>query len=389
ITQGRRLVKDCILEFRTQAAEVDWTEESLCAAFHRGLYSRLQAHRRERRLDPVPYRVPKPSVAASPSPSGSTPENLSSPAAEEPMQLGRACLSPEERSRRFRADGPPIQSSPHEKPMDLSRVPPIYHDLGEVFSKDKAYWPYDCAIELLPDTPLPSSRLYNLSRKPWRNTLRTLWLPALSARLLHLGFFFVKKKDSTLRPCIDFRGLNNITVKNKYPLPVIDSAFTPLQGATIFTKLDLRNAYHLVRIREGDEWKTAFNTPLGHFEYLVMQFGLTNAPAVFQALINDVLCDFLNHFVFVYLDDILIYSKNLSDHQLHVRQVLQRLLENRLFVKTRPRSQVSFLGFILKEQQVLADPEKVRAVVEWPALTNRKLLQRFLGFANFYRRFIR
>ena len=99
-----------------------------------------------------------------------------------------------------------------------------------------------------------------------------------------LDFFFVGKKDGTFRPCIDYRGLNNITVKNKYPL--IDSAFVPLQGASIFTTLDLRNAYHLVRIRKGDEWKTAFNTPLGHFEYRVMPFGLSNAPAVFQALVN-------------------------------------------------------------------------------------------------------
>ncbi|KAI3355168.1 hypothetical protein L3Q82_017876 [Scortum barcoo] len=139
----------------------------------------------------------------------------------------------------------------------------------------------------------------------------------------------------------------------------------PGSGATIFTKLDLRNAYHMVRIREGDEWKTAFNTPLGHFEYLVMPFGLTNnAPAV-----------------------------NLPDHQLHVRQVLQRLLENRLFVKKEKcefhASQVDFLGFIIKEGCVQADPAKVRAVAEWPIPTNRKILQRFLGFANFYRRFIR
>lgn len=104
-----------------------------------------------------------------------------------------------------------------------------------------------------------------------------------------VGFFFVAKKDKSLRPCIDYRGLNNITIKNKYPLPLLTSAYELLQGATVFTKLDLRNAYHLVRIREGDEWKTAFNTHLGHFEYLVMPFGLTNAPAVFQAFVNDVL----------------------------------------------------------------------------------------------------
>lgn len=145
-------------------------------------------------------------------------------------------------------------------------------------------------------------------------------------------FFFVGK-DGTLRPCIDFRGLNNITVKNKYPLPPISSAFSPLHGATVFTKLNLRNAYHLVRIREGDEWKTAFNTPLGHFEYLVMPFGLTNAPAVFQNLVNDVLSDMIGHFIFVYLDDILIFSKDPVSHKQHVRQVLQQLLENKLFVK--------------------------------------------------------
>ncbi|CAJ1078658.1 Pol polyprotein [Xyrichtys novacula] len=207
------------------------------------------------------------------------------------------------------------------------------------------------------------------------------------------GFFFVSKKDKSLRPCIDFRGLNDITVKNTYPLPLINSAFTPLHGASVFTKLDLRNAYHLIRIREGDEWKTAFNTPLGHFEYLVMPFGLTNAPAVFQNLINDVLRDMLNRFVFVYLDDILIYSRNLEEHVCHVRQVLERLLQNRLFVKAEKcefhASTVAFLGFIISSGEVKMDPLKVEAVTEWPRPEDRRQLQRFLGFANFYRRFIR
>lgn len=115
-----------------------------------------------------------------------------------------------------------------------------------------------------------------------------------SSSTLGAGFFFVSKKDKTLQPCIAFRGLNNIIIKNKYPLPLISSAFKSLQGVTIFSKLDLWNAYHLVRIKEGDEWKTGFNTPLGHSEYRVMPFGLTNAPAVFQALVNDVLRDFLS-----------------------------------------------------------------------------------------------
>nr|CBN81752.1 Pol polyprotein [Dicentrarchus labrax] len=279
-----------------------------------------------------------------------------------------------------------------------------YHDLGEVFSKHRAvtlppHRPYDCAIELLPGSTLPTSRLYNLSR-PEREAMEKYIGDSLAAGLIRpssspvgAGFFFVTKKDQTLRPCIDYRGLNDITIKNKYPLPLIDPAFEPLHKAQVFSKLDLRNAYHLVRIREGDEWKTAFNTPLGHFEYLVMPFGLTNAPAVFQALVNDVLRDMLNRFLFVYLDDILIFSQSQEEHVQHVRQVLQRLLENKLFVKAEKCefhvTSVSFLGFIIERGQVKADPAKIQAVADWPSPTTRKQLQRFLGFANFYRRFIR
>ena len=142
------------------------------------------------------------------------------------------------------------------------------------------------------------------------------------------GFFFVGKKDGSLRPCIDYSPLNKITVKNRHPLPLMSSAFELLQTAKVFTKLDLRNAYHLVRIREGDEWKTGFNTPSGHYEYRVMPFGLCNAPAVFQAMVNDILREYLNVSVFVYLDDILIFSPDSQSHVMHVRQVLQKLLEN-------------------------------------------------------------
>ncbi len=185
------------------------------------------------------------------------------------------------------------------------------------------------------------------------------------------GVFFVGKKDGGLRPCIDYRGLNNITVKNRYPLPLMATAFELLQGATIFTKLDLRNAYHLVRIREGDEWKTAFNTPTGHYEYQVMPFGLANAPAVFQALINDVLREMLNKCVFVYLDDILIFSQSYEDHVQHVRQVLSRLLFNNLFVKLEKSefhsTTVSFLGFILSCGSVQMDP--ARFVQSWSGPT--------------------
>ena len=175
------------------------------------------------------------------------------------------------------------------------------------------------------------------------------------------------------------------------PIPLISSAFSTLQKAQFFTKLDLCNAYHLVRIKEGDEWKTAFNTPRGHYEYLVMPFGLTNAPAVFQALVNDVLRE-----TTTFLSTWMTFSfsqtpwKNMS---LTVHLVLQRLLENRLFAKAVKcefhRSTVQFLGFVVSRGKLEMDPSKTDAVGSWPTPINRKELQRFLWFANFYRRFIR
>lgn len=186
--------------------------------------------------------------------------------------------------------------------------------MAAVFSKEDAlslppHRPYDCAIDLIPGSTLPKSCLYNLSW-PEQQVMETYIRDSLAAGNIWQSSspvgagFFLGKKDVSIRPCIDFRGLNEITVKNTYPLPLINAAFNPLHEATIFTKVDLRNAYHLIRIWDRDEWKTAFNTPL------VMPFGLTNAPAVFQNLINDVLRDMLNRFVFMYLDDILVFSKD-------------------------------------------------------------------------------
>ncbi|KAI2646997.1 Transposon Ty3-I Gag-Pol polyprotein [Labeo rohita] len=257
---------------------------------------------------------------------------------------------------------------------DLSGVPREYHDLRAVFSRSRAaslppHRPYHCSIDLIPGSTPSRGKLYSLSN-PEREALKKYLSESLAAGTIvpssspaGAGFFFVAKKDGSLRPCIDYRGLNDITIKNRYPLPLMSSAFEILQGAKIFTKLDLRNAYHLVRIKEGDEWKTAFNTPLGHFEYRVLPFGLANAPSVFQALVNDVLRDMLNIFVFVYLDDILIFSPSVSDHVQHVRRVLQRLLENCLFVKAEKCvfhvKSVTFLGVTLTS---------VRQRFWWPAI---------------------
>ncbi len=291
-----------------------------------------------------------------------------------------------------------------DEQADLSNVPCEYLDLKGVFSNSRAaslppHRPYDCAIDLLPGTSPPKGKLYSLST-PEREAMEKYISDSLAAKIIRpssspagAGFFFVKERDGSLRPCIDYRGLNDITVKNTYPLPLMSSAFERLQGASFFTKLDLRNAYYLVRMREGDEWKTAFNTPRGHFEYLVLPFGLSNAPAVFQAPVNDVLRDMVDQFIYVYLDDILIFSHSLQEHVQHVRQVLQRLLENGLYVKAEKcvfhAQSVPFLGYIVSAEGVHMDTDKVQAVVDWPTPDSRKALQRFLGFANFYRRFIR
>lgn len=291
----------------------------------------------------------------------------------------------------------------HQDP-DLYGVPACYHDLALVFSKARAkslppHRPYDCGIDLLQGATPPRGRLFSLS-SPERQAMEEYIQDSLTAGIIRpssspagAGFFFVEKKDKSLRPCIDYRGLNDITIKNRYPLPLISTAFELLEGAKVFTKLDLRNAYHLIRIKQGDEWKTAFNTPTGHYEYLVMPFGLTNAPAVFQNLVNDVLRDMLNVFVFVYIDDILVFSPDEETHKDHVRKVLQRLLDNQLYVKAEKcefhKPSVSFLGFVLSEGEIQMDPAKVSAVAEWATPRSRKEVQRFLGFANFYRKFIR
>lgn len=169
---------------------------------------------------------------------------------------------------------------------------------------------YDCSIDFLPGASLHSSWLYNHSwpeqegmEKCIRESLATGLICPSSP--VGRGVFFVQKNDGSLQPCTDCRALNDITSKNKYPLPLLDVAFGPLHKARILSKLDLYNVYHLVQICKGDEWSTAFNTPLGHFKYLVMPFGLTNAPAMFQSLVNDVLRDMLNKFLFIYLGDII------------------------------------------------------------------------------------
>ncbi len=284
------------------------------------------------------------------------------------------------------------------------QLPAEYHDLAEAFSKVKAtqlppHRTGDCAINLQPDSQPPKGRIFPLSQ-PEAESMKSYIEEELAKGFLRpstspasAGFFFVKKKDGGLRPCIDYRGLNDITIKFRYPLPLVPAALEQLREARYFTKLDLRSAYNLIRIREGDEWKTAFSTTTGHYEYLVMPFGLANSPSVFQSFINDVFRDMLNRWVIVYIDDILIYSTSLKDHVKQVRAVLRRLIDHQLYAKAEKcefhQESVSFLGYVISSGGVAMDDKKIRNVVNWPQPTTLKELQRFLGFANFYRRFIR
>ncbi|KAI2665817.1 Transposon Tf2-9 polyprotein [Labeo rohita] len=265
-------------------------------------------------------------------------------------------------------------------------IPAEYQDLLEAFSHSKAthlppHRPGDCAIDLVPGATPPRGRVFPLSHAE-SEAMNTYIQEELAK-----GFIRPSTSPASAG------GLNEVTIKYRYPLPLVPAALEQLRTAKIFTKLDLRSAYNLIRVRAGDEWKTAFSTTSGHYEYRVMPFGLANSPSYFQAFINEVFRDMLNRFVIVYIDDILIFSNSLHEHVNHVRTVLQRLISHHLYGKEEKcefhQDRISFLGYIISSAGVAMDEKKVNAVLNWPRPTTLKELQRFLGFANFYRRFIR
>ncbi|GJP85889.1 hypothetical protein CLOP_g15986 [Closterium sp. NIES-67] len=203
---------------------------------------------------------------------------------------------------------------------------------------------------------------------------------------------FTPKPDGSLRMCIDYRALNKQTIKNKYPIPRIDDLLDQLRGATVFSKLDLRSGYWQIRMADNSIHKTAFRTRYGSYEYLVMPFGLTNAPATFQAEMNHILRPLLDECVVVYLDDILIYSRDMKQHVEHLRRVFEILRRERFYVKLSKSEfaleRVQFLGHMVSAQGVHVDPKKIEAVRTWKTPENVKELQQFLGFANYYNRFV-
>jgi hypothetical protein len=277
-----------------------------------------------------------------------------------------------------------VQEYPNVFPEDLPGMPP---------DRDVEF-----IIELLPGMPPISKRPY------WMPVNELVELKKQISKLQSNGFIFpssspwgapmlfVEKKDGTQQMCVDYRSVNDVTIKNKYPLPRIEDLFDQMKGASIFSKIDLRSGYHLLKIRESDIPKTAFRTRYGLYEYTVMSFRLTNAPAYFMYLMNKVFMEYLDKIVVIFINDILIFSKA-EEHEKHLRMVLEKLRSNQLYAKFSKcefwLTEVTFLGHVISAGGVSEDPSKVNDVSNWMPPTNASKIWSFLGLVGYYRQFIK
>ncbi|GKA96705.1 putative reverse transcriptase domain-containing protein [Tanacetum coccineum] len=279
---------------------------------------------------------------------------------------------------------------------------PIVRDFPKVFPKDLPGLPPTRQVEFQIDL-VPGAA--PVARAPYR--LAPSEMKELSEQLKELsdkGFIrpssspwgapvlFVKKKDGSFRMCIDYRELNKLTVKNRYPLPRIDDLFDQLQGSSVYSKIDLRSGYHQLRVREEDIPKTAFKTRYGHYKFQVMPFGLTNAHAVFMDLMNRVCKPYLDKFMIVFIDDTLIYSKNKQEHEEHLKQTLELLRKEELYAKFSKCEfwipKVQFLGHVIDSEGIHVDPAKIESIKDWTSPKSPTEIRQFLGLAGYYRRFI-
>nr|GFC42449.1 putative reverse transcriptase domain-containing protein [Tanacetum cinerariifolium] len=337
----------------------------------------------------------------------------------------------------------------HDTTLDVPFIhgQPIVFEFSDVFPDELPGIPLvrevEFNIKLIPGSePISKApyRMASIELKELKEQLQELLergFIRLSMSPWGAPVLFVKKKDGSMRLCIDYRELNKITIRNRYPLPRIDDLFDQLQGAMHFSKIDLRSGYHQLRVKEQDISKTVFRTCYGYYEFLVMPFGLTNAPAVFIDLMNRIFHEFLDKFVIMFIDDILVFSKSKKEHEDHLRAVLQTLRQKKLYAKfskcefwlssvaflghivlaegitmdqakveaitkwPRPTSvtakfskckfwlsSVAFLGHIVSSEWIMMDPAKVKAITKWPRPTSVTEVHSFLGLAGYYRRFV-
>lgn len=284
-------------------------------------------------------------------------------------------------------------------PPDVAR---LLSEFSQIFSPPTSLPPkrsHDHCIPLQPNAEPVSVRPYRYTyyQKSEREKMVKEFLQSGLIRPSNSPFsspvLLIKKANGDWRFWVDYRALNNFTIKDKYTIPVIDELLDELHGAKFFSKLDLRAGYHQIRVNIEDIPKTAFRTHEGHYEFLVMPFGLTNARVTFQSLMNDIFRPYLRKFILVFFDDILVYSKSWNNHLSHLQIVLKILSANNLFAKeSKCRfgvSQVDYLGHVISEQGVAVDPGKIQAVLQWPTPTTTKGVSGFLGLAGYYRKFIR
>lgn len=274
-------------------------------------------------------------------------------------------------------------------------------EFSDVFSEPQGLPPhrqYDHAVTLEAGAQPPNTKPYRYSPLQKDEIERQVQEMLRSGVIMHsmspyaAPVLLVKKKDGTWRFCIDYRRLNMVTIKNKFPLPIVDELLDELAGAAFFSKLDLRAGYHQIRMREEDEEKTAFKTHHGHFQFRVMPFGLTNAPATFQCLMNTIFAEFTRKFVIVFLDDILVYSATLQEHREHLRSVLALLRQHQLYAKASKcafaQNRIEYLGHVISHDGVATDAEKTKAMEVWPVPTSATELRGFLGLTGYYRKFV-